>query len=80
MSFAILTGMAFTGGATFTATNAIDEGNNSGITITAPSSGGGSTGHIIGTPFKSLTPCIEWIEPRTKPAANDNTCVEAQAA
>lgn len=41
MSYAIIYGMNFTGGATFTATNSIDFGNNSGITITAPSSGGG---------------------------------------
>jgi len=38
--------MTFTGGATFTAANSIDYGQNSGVTITAPSFGGG--GGIIG--------------------------------
>lgn len=45
-SWAVLKDMTFTGGATFTATNSLDAGNNTGITITAPSFGGG--GRIIG--------------------------------
>lgn len=46
MSWAGLHAMTFTGGATFTATNSLDLGLNSGITITVPS-GGGSSGQII---------------------------------
>lgn len=39
--------MTFTGGGTFTATNAFNNGHNPGITITAPASGGGG-GRCIG--------------------------------
>lgn len=46
MSWAGVRDMVFTGGATFSATNSFDLGRNSGITITAPSGGGG--GFIIG--------------------------------
>lgn len=49
MSWASLRLMAFTGGATFTATNSSDLGGNTGITITAPSAGGGGAGVIIGS-------------------------------
>lgn len=38
----------FTGGGTFTGTNSLDFGSNSGITITPPSGGGGGGGRIIG--------------------------------
>ena len=40
--------MAFTGGGTFSATSSADLKNNSGITITAPSAGGGVIGVIGG--------------------------------
>ncbi len=40
--------MAFTGGGAFTATNSFDLGNNTGITITAPSAGSGGGSKIIG--------------------------------
>jgi hypothetical protein len=43
-----LTGATFTGGGTFTANNSFDLGANSGITINAPSAGGGGGGHVIG--------------------------------
>lgn len=44
-----LRGLTFTGGATFAATNSLDQGSNTGISITAPSGGGGgSGGRIIG--------------------------------
>lgn len=42
-----LQGMTFTGGGTFTANNSFNFGNNTGITINAPSGGGGG-GRIIG--------------------------------
>lgn len=41
MTFVTLQDLTFGGGATWTATNSIDVDNNSGITITPPSSGGG---------------------------------------
>lgn len=41
MSWAGVCEITFSGGATFTATNSFDLGQNSGITITAPSSSGG---------------------------------------
>ncbi|QDW38822.1 hypothetical protein FFI89_017715 [Bradyrhizobium sp. KBS0727] len=40
--------IACAGGGTFTATNSQNLGNNSGITITGPAGGGGSSG-IIGS-------------------------------
>jgi hypothetical protein len=46
ISFGVLQGITFGGGAAFTAPNSFDAGGNSGITITAPSGGGG--GVIIG--------------------------------
>jgi len=45
MSWAAVSHVTFTGGATFTATNSLDLGGNTGVTITPPSSGGG---RIIG--------------------------------
>lgn len=47
IAWAAIQGMAFTGGATFTATNSFDLKGNAGITITGPSGGGGG-GRIIG--------------------------------
>lgn len=44
----VLTGVIFSGGGSFAATNSIDMKGNSGITITGPSGGGGGGGHIIG--------------------------------
>lgn len=46
LDWAVLWGATFSGGATFSATNSISLGAVSGITVTAPSSGGG--GGIIG--------------------------------
>lgn len=40
--------ITFTGAGTFTATNSIDLGHNSGVTITAPASGGGGFVGLIG--------------------------------
>jgi hypothetical protein len=48
ITWAALSGIAFTGGGSFAATNSFDLQNNSGVTITAPSTGGGGGGHIIG--------------------------------
>ena len=47
IAWAALDNMAFTGGATFTATNSIDLGHNTGISISGPT-GGGATG-VIGS-------------------------------
>lgn len=41
-------GITFSGGASFAATNSFDNGLNTGISITAPSGGAGSGGHVIG--------------------------------
>lgn len=46
VSWAAIRLLACTGGATFTASNSLDAGRNSGITITPPATGGG--GRIIG--------------------------------
>lgn len=46
LSWAVLTGVAFSGGGTFTATNSFDMKANSGITITGPS--GTATARVIG--------------------------------
>lgn len=46
IAWASIHGIIFTGGATFTATNSLDLGGNTGITISPPSVGGG--GRIIG--------------------------------
>lgn len=40
--------LTFSGGGTFSATNSIDLGRNSGITITAPSAGGSGGGSVYG--------------------------------
>ena len=40
--------MTFSGGGTFAATNSYDFKGNTGITITAPTVGGGGGGRIIG--------------------------------
>jgi hypothetical protein len=48
LSWAVFRDLAFTGGGTFTATNSLNMADNSGITITAPSTGGGGGSHIIG--------------------------------
>lgn len=45
LAWATIRAVTFTGGATFTASNSLDAGANTGITITAPSVGGG---RIIG--------------------------------
>lgn len=47
LTWAALRRIAFTGGATFTATNTLDYGLNTGITITPPSAGGGGGGNQI---------------------------------
>ncbi len=47
MSWAAIREIAFTGGATFTATNSFNLGHNTGITITPPSSAGGG-GSVYG--------------------------------
>lgn len=47
ISWAAIRYMAFTGGATFAATNSFNLGSNTGISISGPSGGGGG-GHIIG--------------------------------
>lgn len=49
MDWASIRNLTFTGGATFTATNSLNLGGNTGITITAPTSGGGGGGGIIGS-------------------------------
>lgn len=42
MSWASVRGLTFSGGATFTASNSLNLGGNTGISITAPSAGGGA--------------------------------------
>lgn len=60
LTWAGIRGITFQGGATFAATSSFDLGGNSGITITAPTTGGG--GVIIGG----------WVLRRDLGAANDN--------
>lgn len=48
MTWAGVHDLTFTGGATFTATNSLNLGNNTGITISSPSSGGGTSGIVQG--------------------------------
>lgn len=43
-----ISGLTFSGGATFSASNSLNLSGNSGITITAPSGGGASGGYVIG--------------------------------
>lgn len=48
LSWVALNGIAFSGGATFTAPNSFDFGSNTGITITAPAALGSGGGTLIG--------------------------------
>lgn len=66
MSWAVLSSIVFSGGATFTATNSLNLGRNTGITITPPSGGSGT---IIGG----------WLLNRDLDAANDNAPVGLEA-